>query len=117
MVAALTRRRQSLVADRHLAYPSYLATCVDSALADAAVRLRGFMRALHSDFAALRPSLHARWPHDTGAATELPVSRYLRGLTPVRLGLVLLICTALTVRQLSTCVFQLVCGIPDGQTL
>jgi len=46
-----------------------------------------------------------------------PAAGYLRGLTPGRVGLVLLISVAFTVRQLSACVFQLSCGIPNGQTL
>jgi sensor histidine kinase YesM len=42
---------------------------------------------------------------------------YLRGLTPSRVGLVLLICALFAVRQHSACFFQISCGMPDGGTL
>jgi sensor histidine kinase YesM len=41
---------------------------------------------------------------------------YLRGLTVGRLGLVLLLCLMLTLRQQSLCIFQITCGMPSGGT-
>jgi signal transduction histidine kinase len=75
------------------------------------------MRARHSWFAAMRPALFARQVHRTGAIAAFPGARYLRGLTPGRVALVLLICAAFSVRQLSLCVFQINCGSPSGRSL
>src|SRR6266849_6783861 len=76
------------------------------------------MHGLRSNDAAALPQLtrDAR-ASCAGAIHKSPAIAYFRGLTPGRVGLVLLICLALTVRQLSLCVFQLKCGIPNGQTL
>src|SRR5512141_123203 len=52
-----------------------------------------------------------------GAIGRFPAIGYFRGLTAGRVGLVLLICTILTVRQVSPCVFQVGCSLPDGRTL
>jgi len=51
------------------------------------------------------------------SALALQANRYLRGLTPRRVGFVLLVCAIFTVRQHSLCMSQLHCGMPDGHTL
>ena len=58
----------------------------------------------------------ARW-RSMGAVRLAPAAGYLSGLTVGRVGLVLLICAAFTVRQHSVCVFQVSCGMLDGGTL
>ena len=70
-----------------------------------------------NDAAAPPPVTRDARANRAGAVHKSPAIGYLRGLTPGRVGLVLLICAALTVRQLSLCVFQVGCGIPNGQTL
>ncbi len=70
-----------------------------------------------NDVAALAPLTRDARASRTAAIRQAPAIAYLRGLTLGRVGLVLLICAALTVRQLSVCVFQLGCGTPNGQTL
>ena len=67
--------------------------------------------------ASFPPWVCAAWWRSVDAARLSPAAGYLRGLTPARVGLVMLICAIFTVRQLSLCVFQIGCGIPDGQTL
>jgi len=62
-------------------------------------------------------ALLAAWGRSVGAIRLAPASGYLRGLTAARVGLVLLICAIYTARQLSTCVFQIVCSSPDYNTL
>ena len=67
--------------------------------------------------ADLLPILRAAWWRSLGAIKLSPAAGYLRGLTLGRVGLVLVICAILTVRQRTPCVFQVGCGMPDGQTL
>src|SRR5437899_1758819 len=67
--------------------------------------------------AHLPPALRAAWWRSVAATRLSPVATYLRGLTPGRVGLVLVICAILTVRQQSVCVAQLDCGIPDSRKL
>ena len=69
-----------------------------------------------SSVARLPPILRAAWLRSVGAIRQSPVAGYLRGLTAGRVGLVLLICAILTVRQLSGCMFQIGCNIPAGGT-
>src|SRR6266581_3731555 len=64
----------------------------------------------------LSPVLRAAWWRSAGAIRLSPPAGYLHGLTAARVGLVLLICAIFTARQLSLCVFQVGCGIPDGRT-
>src|ERR1700694_1100788 len=76
------------------------------------------MDGLRASIAAhLPPAAHAAWSRRVGAIRRSPVAGYLRGLTAARVGLVLLICAIFTVRQLSLCLFEFGCGIPDGKTL
>jgi signal transduction histidine kinase len=63
------------------------------------------------------PPLRAAWWRRVGAIRVSPAAGYLRGLTAGRIGLVLLICAIYTARQLSVCVFQIVCSSPDYNTL
>jgi sensor histidine kinase YesM len=65
----------------------------------------------------LPAALRAAWWRSIGVIRQSPVAGYLRGLTPARVGLVLLLCALLTLRQESLCIFQIACGMPDGGTL
>ncbi len=75
------------------------------------------MSGLHGITAAnLPPALRAAWWRSANVIRMSPATRYLRGLTSARAGLVLLICAILAVRQHSLCVFKINCGLPDGGT-
>ena len=54
--------------------------------------------------AHLPPISSAAWWRSVGAIRLAPADGYLRGLTLTRVGLVLLLCAALSMRQLSACV-------------
>src|SRR5437867_8159573 len=72
------------------------------------------MDGLRASTAAHAPlALRVAWWRSIGAIRRSPVVGYLRGLTPGRLGLVVVICAILTVRQKSVCVVQLNCGTPE----
>src|SRR5437879_5221814 len=72
------------------------------------------MDGLRASIAAhLPPAMREAWSRSFGAIRGSRVAGYLRGLTPGRLGLVLLICAILTLRQKSVCVVQLDCGTPE----
>ena len=68
--------------------------------------------------ARLPPVLRAAWWRTVGASHKSPTTKYLRGLTVARFGLLLLICAMLTTRQHSLCVFQATCArLSGGGTL
>ena len=73
------------------------------------------LRAINA--ADLPRALRAAWWRSVGTIRLSAAAGYLRGLTASRVGLVLMICAIFSVRQLSPCVFQIGCGIPDGGTL
>src|SRR6266851_4133783 len=73
------------------------------------------LRAITADH--LPRPLRAAWWRSVGAIGLSRAARYLRGLTVVRVGLVLLICVIFTVRQQGPCIFQIVCGLADAGTL
>src|SRR5437867_1883123 len=54
-----------------------------------------------STTADVPPTVRAAWRRSVGVIRRSPVAGYLQGLTAARVGLVLLICTILTVRQKS----------------
>ena len=75
------------------------------------------MRKLRALFAAELPALRRRARPRWLDGRIVPVARYLRGINVNRVGLVLLICLALTARQHSTCIFHFSCGMAAGSTL
>jgi hypothetical protein len=75
------------------------------------------LRALHAITAVNLRAFRTTLQRAAAAARTVNGAACLRGLTPGRVALVVLICAAITERQLSQCIFQIGCGIPDGHTL